>query len=81
MKKLSTIAIGAFMGASVLALSAASASAAVVCNEDGECWHVGVRHEYPPSAGVVIMTTIGALANATVGGSMRGAGTGAGATG
>jgi hypothetical protein len=54
MKKLSTIAIGAFIGASALALSAVSASAAIVCNEDGDCWHVGVRHEYPAAAGVII---------------------------
>jgi hypothetical protein len=25
-----------------------SASAAVVCNEDGDCWRVKERHTYPP---------------------------------
>ncbi len=30
-----------------LALST-SASAAVVCNEDGDCWRVKERYEYPP---------------------------------
>jgi len=32
----------------------AGASAAVVCNEDGDCWPTGVKHEYPAGAGVVI---------------------------
>lgn len=54
MKRLSAIAIGAFMGASLLTLSAGDTSAAVVCNDEGDCWHTGVRHEYPAGAGVVI---------------------------
>jgi hypothetical protein len=54
MKTITRLGIGAFMGASVLALSSLGASAAVVCNEDGDCWHTGVRHEYPTGAGVVI---------------------------
>jgi hypothetical protein len=35
-------------------LTSIASFAAVVCNEDGECWHSGVRHEYPAGAGVVI---------------------------
>jgi hypothetical protein len=31
-----------------LALSTSSASAAVVCNEEGDCWRVKERHKYPP---------------------------------
>ena len=31
----------------VLAL-ATGASAAVVCNEDGDCWRVKEKHTYPP---------------------------------
>jgi hypothetical protein len=36
------IAIGA------LTLGAAGASAEIVCNDDGDCWHVKTRHEYRP---------------------------------
>ena len=36
--KLVTMAILA--GASALALSASNASVAIVCNNDGDCWHV-----------------------------------------
>jgi hypothetical protein len=54
MNKISKLAIGAFIGARALGLTSMASSAAVVCNEDGECWHSGVRHEYPAGAGVVI---------------------------
>jgi hypothetical protein len=37
----------------VIALSA-SASAAVVCNEDGDCWRVKEKYPYPPQAKVQI---------------------------
>ncbi len=36
------------VGASALALSAANASAEIVCNDDGDCWHVRERPVYPP---------------------------------
>ena len=29
-------------------LTSTSASAAIVCNEEGDCWRVKERHEYPP---------------------------------
>jgi hypothetical protein len=48
MKYLATAALG-LLGA--LALSA-SASAAVVCNDDGDCWRVKEKHTYPPDAKV-----------------------------
>jgi len=54
MKNLRNVAISALAGASALTFTAVAASAAVVCNEEGDCWHAGVRHEYPASAGVVI---------------------------
>lgn len=53
MKPLSKIVLGAVMGAGVLALTAASASAAVVCNGD-VCWHTPGAYVYPPEAGVVV---------------------------
>ena len=54
MKNFGKLALGAFVGASALAFGAVAASAAIVCNEEGDCWHAGVRHEYPAAAGVVI---------------------------
>ena len=36
------------VGASVLALTATGASADVVCNDDGDCWHVRGRPDYRP---------------------------------
>ncbi len=45
--------LGAAMGAGVLAFSAASASAAIVCNGN-VCWHVHQRYSYPPTAHVIV---------------------------
>lgn len=42
LKKAAILAVSAF------ALSAGSASAAVVCNEDGDCWKVKEKYEYKP---------------------------------
>ena len=35
-------------GAGALVLTTTFASAAVVCNEDGDCWRVRERYEYRP---------------------------------
>lgn len=35
-----------------LALSATSASAAIVCNGDGDCWHTKTRYQYKREYGV-----------------------------
>ena len=45
--------LGAALVTSVLGLSAAGASAAIVCSGRA-CWHTTERYEYPPRAGVVI---------------------------
>jgi opacity protein-like surface antigen len=45
MKTLKKVALAA--GAAVL-LSATAASADVVCNDEGDCWHVKEKHEYRP---------------------------------
>lgn len=37
-----------------LAFAATSASAAIVCNADGDCWHVKERREYKPELGLKI---------------------------
>jgi hypothetical protein len=47
------ILIGAAIGAGLLACSALSASAAVVCS-DNVCWHTTETYEYPPTARVTI---------------------------
>jgi hypothetical protein len=53
LKKTSIGLLGAAVTASALAL-AVPASAYVVCNRSGECWHAHDRHDYPATAGVVI---------------------------
>jgi len=46
---------GAVFGAAcVLALTATTASAEIVCNDDGDCWHVKERYNYRPEFGVTI---------------------------
>ncbi len=37
-----------------LALTATAASAEIVCNREGDCWHVSERHPYRPEFGVVV---------------------------
>ena len=54
MKALSKIAAAALLGAGALTLAATSASARIVCNTDGDCWHTTTVYDYPPAAGVVI---------------------------
>ena len=51
MKRMAFAAIGA-VGA--LALMTSAAAAAVVCNEDGDCWKVKEKLRYPAEARVQI---------------------------
>jgi hypothetical protein len=44
---LTTGAIGALAGAAALAAMTTGASAYVVCNERGDCWHSTVKYTYP----------------------------------
>jgi len=44
------------IGASALTISASAASAAVVCNEEGDCWRVSGRPSYEPSLKLRIMS-------------------------
>lgn len=46
MMKLVTTA--ALMGAGILALSATTASADIVCNSEGDCWHAREHYRYEP---------------------------------
>jgi len=53
MRILSQATLGAALGVGVLALSAASVSAAIACRGN-VCWHVQGRYEYPREARVII---------------------------
>jgi len=44
----------ALLGLSALALTASGASAAVVCNRAGECWHTQADYVYKPEFGLVV---------------------------
>ena len=34
--------------------SSVAASARVVCNVDGDCWHIHEDYAYPPTSGIII---------------------------
>jgi hypothetical protein len=42
------LATAAFVFAGVLAVNTTGASAAIVCNDEGDCWHTRSRVEYRP---------------------------------
>jgi hypothetical protein len=65
-------------GFALAGLSSVGVSARIVCNADGDCWHVHDNWAYPPAAGVIFIPTIGrgGTANATRGASILAAGTG-----
>lgn len=54
MNKILKLAAATALGAGILAVGATSASAAIVCNRDGDCWHTHHRYEYRPEFGVVV---------------------------
>ena len=45
----------AILGAAVLAMTAGAASAAVVCNDEGDCWRVTGEPRYEPGLKLRIM--------------------------
>ncbi|HWA04359.1 MAG TPA: hypothetical protein VG819_12625 [Rhizomicrobium sp.] len=49
-----TAVVAAILGLSGLAVTATSASAYIVCNRDGECWHVNRKYTYKPEFGIVV---------------------------
>jgi hypothetical protein len=53
-KALSTTAIALFMAAGALAATAGTASARVVCNAEGDCWHTDQNVRYPRGFGVQV---------------------------
>ncbi len=45
--------VSAIVGAvGILAFTATSASAAIVCNAEGDCWHVKEKYDYRPEWGM-----------------------------
>jgi hypothetical protein len=54
MKTASKIAAVALLGLGALTATATTASAAVVCNAEGACWHVRQNYVYHPEWGVVV---------------------------
>jgi hypothetical protein len=44
----------ALCGFGLLGLTSLSASAAIVCNNEGACWHVKRQFAYPPTARIII---------------------------
>jgi hypothetical protein len=48
MRSIYGTALAGLMGAAVLAFGVTGASARVVCNEDGDCWHVKTDYDYRP---------------------------------
>lgn len=49
-----SILAAAMIGGVALTSWTIGASAAVVCNEDGDCWHTTSTYTYPSDAGVVV---------------------------
>jgi hypothetical protein len=44
--KLSKTAIGALLGIGLLVAGTGAASARIVCNDEGDCWHTDHRYHY-----------------------------------
>jgi len=54
MKTIMKLAAAALLSAATVAVTTYSASASVVCNREGECWHVRNGYNYHPEFGVVV---------------------------
>lgn len=54
MRNILKLAAAAALGAGLLGLTATSASAAVVCNRDGDCWHTRNHYHYRPEFGLTV---------------------------
>jgi hypothetical protein len=52
MKKYLFSAVAGAVG--ILAFTATNASAAIVCNAEGDCWHVKDKYEYKPEWGIQV---------------------------
>jgi hypothetical protein len=54
MKKIGTLLAASAVAITALALTATSASARIVCNAEGDCWHVRDNYNYQPGFGLVV---------------------------
>jgi len=54
MKRIAIAATALALSAATLALTTTAASARVVCNQWGECWHVRNNYVYKPEFGLVV---------------------------
>jgi hypothetical protein len=54
MTKTTTVLSGALIGLGTLALATTGASAAIVCNGAGECWHAHHTYHYRPEWGLTV---------------------------
>lgn len=54
MKKLAMAASAAVLSVAALAVTTTSVSAAIVCNAEGECWHVKRNYVYKPEFGITV---------------------------
>ena len=54
MTRLTTLAAAAVLSAGAFALTTGSASASIVCNDIGDCWHVTDTYTYPSESRVVV---------------------------
>jgi hypothetical protein len=54
MNTLSKVTFAGLIAASALAITATSASARIVCNGEGDCWHVRDNFAYRPEFGLVV---------------------------
>lgn len=52
--RIKSLLLSAAVGLASMAALSSGASAAVVCNRFGDCWHTTVRYHYRPSFGLII---------------------------
>jgi len=48
------LVVSTFSGLALLGMSSLSVSARIVCNEDGDCWHVQEEYAFPPGVHIDI---------------------------
>ena len=54
MKIIGKVTFTVLLSASALTMVATNASARIVCNEDGDCWHAKTDYEYQPAFGLSV---------------------------
>jgi len=54
MNRVTKLTLAALVSAGTLTLTAVGASAAIVCNNDGACWHTDKDYTFRPEFGLTI---------------------------